>query len=250
MWDARHAPRRRAPSADYTSCIRSRTPSTGVFLPVSVRLHRTILLSATVVLMIWLGLGAPPGRVLGAPRTPQHAAKARRSPIHPLPVASESPPPPTAVGVTTARTAMVPNGRLTSVWGDPRDGGRLHRGEDLAAPAGSPIYAPVQLTIESNGWSTLGGWKVTGRDVLGRRWYFGHLQHQSSLPVDSTVHEGQVIGSIGSTGKATGPHLHYQVSWPHGDWGNPVEVLHAYPDARVTPSHSPPACSSAVPCPL
>jgi murein DD-endopeptidase MepM/ murein hydrolase activator NlpD len=125
---------------------------------------------------------------------------------------------------------MVPNGTLTSVWGDPRSDGRIHQGEDLAAPRGSPIYAPARLTIYSNTWSTLGGWTISGRDAKGRRWYFGHLNSRSWLATGSTVYKGQVIGYVGSTGNATGPHLHYQVSWPGGTWGNPVDVLRYYPD--------------------
>jgi murein DD-endopeptidase MepM/ murein hydrolase activator NlpD len=124
---------------------------------------------------------------------------------------------------------MVPNGYLISGWGTARSNG-AHQGEDLAAAHGSPIYAPARLTILNNYWDSLGGWSVVGRDALGRNWYFCHMSSPS--PAAGTVVKGQVIGYVGMTGSAQGttPHLHYQVSYPGGAWGNPVDVLRSYPD--------------------
>lgn len=138
---------------------------------------------------------------------------------------------PTAAGVVAARATMVPNGTFISGWGAPR-GGHSHQGEDLAAPRGSAIYAPARLTIQSTGWNTLGGWTVVGRDAKGRRWYFAHLNSRSPVAVGRTVAKGQIIGYVGTTGDAQGttPHLHYQVTWPGGGYGNPAAVLQSYPD--------------------
>ena len=86
------------------------------------------------------------------------------------------------------------------------------------------------MTIISNAWNSLGGWTLIGRDAKGRWWYFAHFHSQSRHAVGSTVGKGQVIGYIGSTGNATGPHLHYGVSWSGNNWANPVEVLANYPD--------------------
>lgn len=143
--------------------------------------------------------------------------------------APAAPAPAPVSGVVGARATMVPNGQFISGWGAPRSSGP-HQGEDLAAAYGSPIYAPARLTILSNYWDSLGGWSVFGRDALGRDWYFGHMSSRS--PVGSTVVKGQVIGYVGTTGSAEGttPHLHYQVSYPGGAWGNPVYVLQSYPD--------------------
>jgi murein DD-endopeptidase MepM/ murein hydrolase activator NlpD len=144
----------------------------------------------------------------------------------------QSAPGPTAGGVTAAREAMVPNGQFISGWGEPRSGGQTHQGEDLAAPSGSPIYAPAKLKIYHTRWNDVGGWTVLGRDARKRWWYFAHLKTRSKVRVGSKVKTGEVLGSIGNTGSAqnTVPHLHYQVSWPKGAWGNPVEVLKNYPD--------------------
>jgi murein DD-endopeptidase MepM/ murein hydrolase activator NlpD len=127
---------------------------------------------------------------------------------------------------------MLPNGTFISGWGAPRSDGRTHQGEDIAAPRGSPIYAPARLYIYSNGWNTYGGWTVSGRDAKGRHWYFAHLNSRSPVPYGRTVYKGQILGYVGTSGNAAGttPHLHYQVSWPGGGWGNPVYVLQYYPD--------------------
>jgi hypothetical protein len=143
--------------------------------------------------------------------------------------APAAPAPAPVSGVVGARATMVPNGQFISGWGAARSSGP-HQGEDLAAPYGSPIYAPARLTILSNYWDSLGGWSVFGRDALGRNWYFAHMSSRS--PVGGTVVKGQIIGYVGTTGSAEGttPHLHYQVSYPGGTWANPAYVLQSYPD--------------------
>jgi murein DD-endopeptidase MepM/ murein hydrolase activator NlpD len=197
MWHPTHSPRHAKPSDDHAGRVHHSAPPAVSSLRLFARLHRV-----TFALLVPLLIALAPSAVSGTHLT----------------------------GVAAARKAMVPNGTLTSVWGDPRSGGRTHQGEDLAAPRGSPIYAPARLSIYSNTWSTLGGWTVSGRDAKGRRWYFGHLNSRSARAVGSTVYKGQIIGYVGSTGSATGPHLHYQVSYPGGSWGNPVYVLRYYPD--------------------
>ncbi len=142
-----------------------------------------------------------------------------------------APAPAPVSGVVGARATMVPNGQLISGWGAARSSGP-HQGEDLGAPYGLPIYAPARLTILNNYWDSLGGWSVFGRDALGRNWYVCHMSSPS--PAFGTVAKGQIIGYVGMTGSAQGttPHLHYQVSYPGGTWGNPVDVLQSYPDVQ------------------
>jgi murein DD-endopeptidase MepM/ murein hydrolase activator NlpD len=142
---------------------------------------------------------------------------------------SIAPAPAPVSGVVGARAAMVPNGQFISGWGAARASG-AHQGEDLAAPYGSPIYAPATLTIVSNTWNSLGGWTVIGRDTKGRHWYFAHMSSQSRAW--GTVAKGQIIGYVGMTGDAQGttPHLHYQVTSYGWVWANPVVVLQSYPD--------------------
>lgn len=103
---------------------------------------------------------------------------------------------------------------LTSGFGmrsHPISGGvRMHSGIDLAAPAGSPVYATASGTISFANWS--GGYGLlvvidNGGQVQTR---FGHLSRIFVAP-GQTVAKGQIVGLVGSTGQSTGPHLHYEV---------------------------------------
>ncbi len=89
-----------------------------------------------------------------------------------------------------------------------------HNGTDLAAPKGSPVYAPapgiVSFTGEQDGYGNLVEVMIAGNE----RVRFGKLSAVSVVAGD-LVKSGQVIGEVGSTGESTGPHLHFEV-W-HGD---------------------------------
>ncbi|MBH9538370.1 M23 family metallopeptidase [Novosphingopyxis iocasae] len=114
--------------------------------------------------------------------------------------------------------------RLTSYFGnrsDPFSGGRgNHHGIDMAAPTGTPIYATADGLIERAGWVNGYGNFIEiehGNQVETR---YGHL---SRLNVESyqRVKKGDLIGYVGSTGRSTGPHLHYEVRIA----GKPVNPL-------------------------
>jgi len=91
----------------------------------------------------------------------------------------------------------------------------LHHGLDLAAPEGTPIYAPMQGIVTFSGWSEVGyGNLLVVRAPVGGGnyvWmYYGH-QHQPPFPaVGDTVHCGENVGVLGTTGNSTGPHLHWE----------------------------------------
>jgi murein DD-endopeptidase MepM/ murein hydrolase activator NlpD len=104
--------------------------------------------------------------------------------------------------------------RLTSDYGmrtHPVLGGRRsHNGVDLAAPAGTPIYATADGYVSKAEWFSSYGKYVSiehGADLQTR------FAHMSDIAVTSgtRVKKGQLIGYVGSTGRSTGPHLHYEV---------------------------------------
>lgn len=107
---------------------------------------------------------------------------------------------------------------------------RAHRGTDYAAPTGTPIRATGDGRVLEAGWN--GGY---GRMVLIQhgeriRTLYAHMNSLASgIRPGATVRQGQVIGTVGMTGAATGPHLHYEflVNGVHKD---PVRV--ALPDAE------------------
>ncbi len=87
-----------------------------------------------------------------------------------------------------------------------------HEGVDLAAPVGTPVQATARGTVTFAGWQT-GYGKVVKLDNFGPySTTFAHLSRIAKhLKVGQTVSKGQVIGYVGATGWATGPHLHYEV---------------------------------------
>ncbi len=86
-----------------------------------------------------------------------------------------------------------------------------HSGIDYAAATGTPIYASNSGIIEYSGFLQLSGNTVVIEHGLGLK---GYYMHMDSLAVSTGdfVNKGDLIGTVGTTGYSTGPHLHYQVS--------------------------------------
>ena len=88
---------------------------------------------------------------------------------------------------------------------------RLHAGLDFAAPSGTPIYATADGVVQAAGFNTDGyGNKVVINYGYGYQTLYGHMVRVKAK-VGQRVKRGEVIGYIGSTGKSTGPHCHYEV---------------------------------------
>jgi murein DD-endopeptidase MepM/ murein hydrolase activator NlpD len=100
----------------------------------------------------------------------------------------------------------------------------MHRGIDFAAPTGTPIYAAGDGTIEMRGRNGAYGNYIRIRHNAEYETAYAHMsQFAPHLAHGSRVHQGQIIGYVGSTGRATGPHLHYEVL-VRGEQINPVSV--------------------------
>lgn len=98
----------------------------------------------------------------------------------------------------------------------------FHQGIDYAAPAGTPVPAPQGGTVIPNtlGETGYGPNLVLVKMANGLIQLFGHLSSASVKPGD-TVQAGQIIGTVGSAGNSTGPHLHYGVLTTTGSTVNP-----------------------------
>ncbi|MCS6958562.1 MAG: M23 family metallopeptidase [Pseudanabaenaceae cyanobacterium SKYGB_i_bin29] len=94
---------------------------------------------------------------------------------------------------------------------------RFHQGTDIAAPAGTPVLAAWEGTVEIAGWlGGLGFAVVIAHDNGNRETRYGHLSHILVEP-GQTVSQGQPIGLVGSTGLSTGPHLHFELWEKEGE---------------------------------
>ena len=106
--------------------------------------------------------------------------------------------------------------RLSSPFGmrkHPIDGfNKMHKGTDFAAPMGTPIMASGDGVVKKAGWCGGGGNCVLIRHNSTYQTIYAHMKN-FALGIRSGVRvkQGQVIGYVGSTGKSTGPHLHYEV---------------------------------------
>jgi murein DD-endopeptidase MepM/ murein hydrolase activator NlpD len=110
--------------------------------------------------------------------------------------------------------------RLTGRFGD-RSGlwSTVHTGLDFAAPSGTPIRSVGTGTVFSTGYDGRYGQKTVIRLVDGTELWFCH-QSSIDVRVGEQVSRGQEIGTVGSTGNVTGPHLHLEV---HPGAGDPVD---------------------------
>lgn len=111
----------------------------------------------------------------------------------------------------------VPNGKFRSGFGMRRHPilkySRMHTGVDWSAPRGTPIIASGNGVVEKAGWDKGGyGRQTIIRHANGYVSTYSH-QHRIAKGVEAgaRVRQGQVIGTVGSTGLSTGPHLHYEL---------------------------------------
>ncbi len=109
-----------------------------------------------------------------------------------------------------------------------REFGPTHQGIDIAAPRFSPIVAAASGVVRETGWDSIyGNYIIIDHDVNYSTFY-GHL-HSTSVKTNDKIASGELIGTVGSTGKSTSPHLHYEVRFQN----KPVEPLSYLPFAKL-----------------
>jgi murein DD-endopeptidase MepM/ murein hydrolase activator NlpD len=118
-------------------------------------------------------------------------------------------------------------GRVTSMFNQ----GRRHPAIDLAGRLGTPVHATThRQRVTFTGWMRGYGNTVKTLDASGRTHLYAHLQ-RTTARVGAVLGQGQTLGLLGSTGRSTGPHVHYEVRTSAGRHINPVTLL--FPGRRV-----------------
>ena len=112
------------------------------------------------------------------------------------------------------------HGRISSRFG-PR-WGRMHAGIDIAAPTGNPVWTTADGVVAFAGWRGHLGLTVIVDHGHGHQTIYGHLS-SVGVRVSERLSAGQVLGAVGSTGRSTGPHVHYAVRL-HGRLVDPLSV--------------------------
>lgn len=109
-------------------------------------------------------------------------------------------------------------GRLSGFFGSQRvyqgKPGTYHSGTDIAVPAGTPFVAPAdgEVVLAASAPFTLEGYLLIVDHGMGLSSAFLHCQ-RLDVRVGDRVRQGQALGTVGRTGRATGPHLHWGLKW-------------------------------------
>ena len=118
-------------------------------------------------------------------------------------------------------------GVITSKFGmrvHPVTGNRsFHNGIDIRGKSGTKVLCPTEGIVVDSGWSGALGRMVKVKTTSGHTLCFGHLS-KIICKKGQILSRGQVLGTVGSSGRATGPHLHFTVFY-RGDYMNPVKYL-------------------------
>jgi murein DD-endopeptidase MepM/ murein hydrolase activator NlpD len=100
--------------------------------------------------------------------------------------------------------------------------GRNHNGRDLPMPSGTPVSVITDAEITDVGYESGGyGYFVAYLDSNGIEHFYAHLKELPKVKIGQRLTSGTVIGYVGSTGRSTGPHLHWEISPKLGEVGRP-----------------------------
>jgi murein DD-endopeptidase MepM/ murein hydrolase activator NlpD len=119
------------------------------------------------------------------------------------------------------------SGNISSPYGkrvDPLNGETaFHSGIDISCSSGSPVRATADGIVSHSGWTQEGGFVVVLEHGYGFSTIYAH-DETNTVRVGEKVKRGDIIGYAGSTGRSTGPHVHYEV-WKAGKAVDPQQSL-------------------------
>ena len=141
--------------------------------------------------------------------------------------------------------ADVSKRQIADTWHAPRGADRLHEGQDIFAPKGTPILSATRGFVYNIGENNLGGQTVSVIGAGGRVYYYAHLDaYAPGLQIGDRVNTRTVLGYVGTTGNAQGtpPHLHFGIYTSSGAI-NPLPLL----SDRTAPPATVPRVTNASP---
>ena len=112
---------------------------------------------------------------------------------------------------------------------------RAHKGTDYAASTGTPIYAAGDGKVTFRGRKGGYGRLIVMKHGSNIETRYAHLSRYGKFRSGQKVRQGQVIGYVGMSGMATGPHLHYEFI-VNGVHRNPRTILNKLPKAKSLPN--------------
>lgn len=124
----------------------------------------------------------------------------------------------------------LPESRVTSTFGmrkNPVTGNLVfHNGIDLAAPRGTPVFACAAGAVRKKGYDPIYGNFVILSHDGNRESLYGHLE-SIKIELHDKIKSGTILGTVGSTGQSTGPHLHFEIH-ENGIPKDPAGLLRGY----------------------
>ena len=203
--------------------------------------HRTVVVRklsiALLLLVLFLFLGSVTGLNAAAGRVVEKVAVRVALYIHVAQLYAREPDSVIAMPIENVTKTQISN-----TWHAARGNDRLHEGQDIFAPQGTPILSATEGYIVRIGENSLGGQTVWVMGAGGRSYYYAHLDaYAPGIAVGDFVTNKTVLGYVGTTGNAAGtpPHLHFGV-YSSGSAINPLPLLEDRPrPANAVPTPSP-----------
>jgi len=144
-----------------------------------------------------------------------------------VPETATTTPPPPAPASSGGACPVAGAVSFTDSWGDPRSGGRSHKGVDMIAARNTPLVAIFSGRIQRLTSGALSGLALYLRTENGDQFFYAHLESYADISVGQNVAEGEVIGYNGSSGNAPDhlPHLHFEYHPGGGSAANPYPLV-------------------------
>ena len=188
--------------------------------------HLTIVVKklplAVLLLLIFLALGNATGLTTSAGRIADRLAGKLALYVRVAQLYTREPDQQIAMPVDD-----VSKSHVTNTWQAPRGNDRLHQGQDIFAPRGTPVRSATEGYVTKIGENSLGGQTISVVGAGGRFYYYAHLDsYAPGITEGDWVTPQTVLGFVGTTGNAAGtpPHLHFGV-YSTGGALNPLPLL-------------------------